>query len=87
MKEALSEARKSTALATSSGAAHRLMGVSARTMSSVITPSRFSVDRLIPVLTYPGATVLTRTLLSAKSSASAFVSEVTPPLLAMYGAL
>src|SRR6185369_2453875 len=82
MNDALSEARKTMACATSSGLPSRLSATVA------VRPAFFSsvpVKRFnIPVSIGPGATMLTRTPDGAASSAADLVSPSTACLLAEY---
>ena len=87
MYDESSEARKSTAFASSSGSPHRPSGIARRrnerawrTVHPIIEARdpRFQMG----VLVAPGATTLTRMLRGAKSAAIARAMETTPPFVA-----
>src|SRR6516162_8343685 len=86
-----SEARKSTALATSSDSPQRPSGITEETNFASLAAS--SVDTAargprfqIGVLVAPGATTFTRMLRGARSAAMERAIETSPPFVAAYAA-
>src|SRR5271163_4330176 len=82
-----SEARKSTALASSSGSPHRPRGTVEEYKSTSLADCSADIEARDPrfqmgVLVAPGATTLTRMLRGAKSAAIARAMETTPPFVA-----
>src|SRR5215467_2322170 len=89
--EESSEARKSTALATSFGSPQRPSGIAEETNVASLADSSVDIEARDPrcqmgVLVAPGATTFTRMLRGARSAAMARAIETTPPLVAAYAA-
>src|SRR5215470_3487616 len=88
--EESSEARKSTALASSSGSPQRPNGITEETNFACLADSSADIEARGPrfqigVLVAPGATTFTRMLRGARSAAMARAIDTTPPLVAAYG--
>src|SRR5215472_1347445 len=91
MYEESSEARKSAALATSSGSPQRPSGIAEETNFANFSDSSVEIEARGPrfqmgVFVAPGATTFTRMLRGARSAAMARAIETTPPLVAAYAA-
>src|SRR5215467_4648101 len=89
--EESSEARKSTALAMSSGSPQRPSGIAEETNFANLADSSEEIEARGPrfqmgVFVAPGATTFTRMLRSARSAAMARAMDTTPPLVAAYAA-
>src|SRR5215470_11675682 len=89
--EESSDARKSTALASSSGSPQRPSGITEETNFANLADSSAEIEARGPrfqigVFVAPGATTLTRMLRGARSAAMARAMDTTPPLVAAYAA-
>src|SRR6201981_3680321 len=89
--EESSEARKSTALATSSGSPQRPSGTAEEKNFASLADSSVEIEARGPrfqmgVLVAPGATTFTRMLRGARSAAMERAIETRPPLVAAYAA-
>src|SRR5215472_13537663 len=89
--EESSEARKSTALASSSGSPHRPSGTEDETNFANLAESSAEIEARGPlfqmgVFVAPGATTFTRMLRGARSAAMERAIETRPPLVAAYAA-
>src|SRR5579862_9460850 len=91
MYEESSEARKSTALARSSGSPQRPSGILDDIALSSLVDSSADAEARGPrfqmgVFVAPGATTFTRMLRGARSAAIERAMETTPPFVAAYAA-
>src|SRR5215469_1507847 len=89
--EESSEARKSTALASSSGSPHRPSGTADEMNLASLADSSAEIEARGPrfqmgVLVAPGATTFTRMLRGARSAAMERAIETRPPFVAAYAA-
>src|SRR6516165_1418446 len=89
--EESSEARKRTALASSSGSPQRPSGITDERNFASLADSSVDIEARGPrfqmgVFVAPGATTFTRMLRGARSAATARAIETTPPLVAAYAA-